>query len=120
MKKLFILVLSLVLVISMMPIGAVATEGVVPYAYPTISSTVCTRCGGTMVKISTSYEYPVRTIQSILCPNSPYADESSYHTHMYRQQYDNYECSTCGSWGRMFVESIMYRCSLTAGDKKGL
>ena len=111
MKKLFTLSLCAVIILTTLPFYVLA-DSIEPYAYPTITSRICTNCGATMQKVSTEYEYPRKTIQSILCPNSPYADESAYHTHIYRQQYDIYECSSCGIWGSIFIETIMYSCSL--------
>lgn len=117
MKRLFPIILCAVILISAVPLQVFA-HSVEPYAYPTITSRICPTCGSIMQKVSTEYEYQQKRIQSILCPNSPYADESAYHTHTYRRQYDNYECPSCGTWGRMFIESIMYKCSLSGSDAK--
>lgn len=104
MKKLFILAVTMMLLVSTVSfsVSAAGAEEIQPYAIPIIQNTQCTHCGNTMVNVGEYSEYEEVTVAS--CPNSTAA-----HKHDYRYIYDTYQCMNCGNYGRAYKKTTM-RC----------
>lgn len=107
------LLLIVIMVIMLFPANVFATTAEL-FSLPTITSTVCSRCGNRMIFSYQEDEYTSETVEK--CPNTH--NDYGPHTHNWHHIYYVYECENCGTWGRKFIDSKM-QC-IIAGNSYSL
>lgn len=112
----FVTVLLCISVFFALATSAVAASidppSIMPYSYPTISSTICGTCHTQMKLLDGLYREEAGSSKRF-CENAPGA--LAPHTHWYADYYKVYACSSCNARGKIWAKRTE-RCELAMNE----